>query len=814
MEDRFASLPGEARRKVVIRHRQSLAVVLYTVLLSSLNLAHAQTPPQSLTAIYPPEKVYLHTDRSSYVAGDTIWFSVYHVEGKQHSAKVISKTLYVNLVGEQNNSVATQTIRLDSMGRAAGDMVLPDSLVTGNYQLVAHTNWMRNASEAFFFRKTIQIWSRSVPSIPIDTNHLAGLELRFFPEGGHLVEGQPCRVAFQSVDKKGKAITITGTVVNNKEEVIMDFRSLHQGMGTFTFTPQPGQQYWAKTINGGQNVLIPLPTALPKGYVLAVDNLTSKHSVRVRIQNSHPSEGYLTLFAHLRGQVCFQAPLDAAKHTMLVEIPYDSIRQDGILHITLFDTDHLPVCERLVFVNRNRQLKIRISPDQAVYQPRQAVMLTVNATDSNGKPESTRLSLAVTDLLQVSDAEPKAATLRSYLLLTSDLRGYVDQPEYYFDSTRSQARIYLDYLMMTHGWRRFRWRAILSDSLPKSLFQAEEGLSLQGQLRDSKGNPAKEIALQILLKTSKIVLPIDDKTDRDGYFLVDNLFFTDTATVLIRPKRKRPLTVKLTTQPEAQFAPLPVFFSDQSMNKSWLSNTLEMHALTQRLRRNGGIMLKTVDVKAKRLDASRTDSRRVLYGEADYTLTTTEPMRAMPSVLQMLRGKVAGVSVSVNPDGTGAVMIRNGPGAAAIIVDGMMMDNSVLSSINPNDVEAIDVLMNPATAGVLGVRGGGGAIHILTRRGSSGSPDRPNGTMIKKIMGYAVSREFYSPRYAPPAFQKDIPDYRATLYWNPSVQTDANGKATVTFYNSDNLTTIRAIVEGISSDGQPGYGTMLYPVRK
>ena len=146
------------------------------------------------------------------------------------------------------------------------------------------------------------------------------------------------------------------------------------------------------------------------------------------------------------------------------------------------------------------------------------------------------------------------------------------------------------------------------------------------------------------------------------------------------------------------------------------------------------------------------------------------------------------------------------------MIDGVMIDNNGLSTINPNDVEAIDILKNPATYAIFGVRASDGVVNILTRRG----PDegRKINQVISKVIGYAVSREFYSPQYASESRIIANPDYRATLYWNPSIQTDANGKAIVTFYNTDKSTTIRAIAEGISPIGQPGYGALSYPVKK
>lgn len=774
-------------------------------------LSDAQSLSERM-ARYTSEKAYLHTDRSQYVAGDTLWFNAYLVDSRFHTPNVLSQTLYVNLLDATGQLMASRLLHIDSTGHDPGAITLPDSLPSGTYQLLAYTNWMRNADTDFLFRKRVRI-DASKPKLDESmTNESKGFSLRVFPEGGQLVEGLPGRVAFQALDNLGHSLRVTGVLMNQKGDTLTDFRSLHRGMGTFSFSPQPGQHYRAVASSAdGQLTAVDLPDAQPVGYQLAVDNLTNPRSVRVLIRTNQPQLDQLTLFAHMRGQIVYQAEVDANKTEMLLAISYESIPQDGILHLTLFDANNEPVAERLVFINQNRQLGIHMEVDKDSYQPREPVSLTVSTTDPSGKPLAAHLSLAITDVKQDLVVESGTATLRSYLLLASDLRGHIEAPEFYFDSTQAHVRQYLDYVMLTHGWRRFNWREVLSDSAKHPVFEVEKGLSVRGQVHYGDDNKlAREAKLTGMFKTGQNLLPMDISTDKEGGFSMENLLFLDTATVIVRHRTNRPIKLTFNDLTVPDFVLFPsLIIRGETDRQAVINQALEMQLVTKRLQQNGGKLLQTVNVKARRLDASRNDYRRQMYEVADETIVATDQIRSVPTVFMMVTGQAAGVGIGKDLHGNQAFTLRGGPALA--LVDGVMVSNAILPTISPADIEAIDVLKNPATYGIFGSSAQYGVINILTRRGP-GEGKKIN-QVISKIIGYAVSREFYSPRYAHETMTNN-PDYRATLYWNPSVQTDANGKATVTFYNTDNPTTIRAVAEGITPAGQPGYGTLNYSVKK
>ncbi|MVM36092.1 hypothetical protein GO755_39125 [Spirosoma sp. HMF4905] len=755
--------------------------------LGLITTGYGQTKPTALTLIQPFEKVYIQTDRVQYVAGDTIWLAAYRVNATDHSPKAPSQTLYVHLLDSMGLSKASPILHIDSSGHASTTISLPDTLPAGTYQLLAYTNWMRNTDSDWMFRKRIHIEATTHQVTQPGALLTTGLILQLFPEGGHLVIGLTSRIAFQALDKQGHSLFIQGVLVNQQGDTLTDFRSIHQGMGTFSLTPQANQHYRAIAITqDGRKAVVDLPPALLTGYQLAVDNLTDAHHVRVVIHSSQPQPGQLILLAHLRGQICYQHQLDANQPELRVSIPYDSIPQDGILHLTLFDTHIQPVAERLAFINRHHQLTIRIQANQASYQPGQPVSLSISVTDPAGKPVTTQLSLAVTDRGQALEFAPNEATLRSYLLLSSDLKGYIEEPEYYFDTTQVHARQYLDYVMMTHGWRRFSWQAILSDSTLQPVFKPETGLSIVGQVRyrdDQK--VAREAVLTGMLKTNRQLVPLNITTDKEGRLALENLLFSDTATLILRHRTNRPIKFALTSPPPPPFVALPPWVVDRvAERQASVNQTLEMQAFMKQLRANGGRLLQAVNVKAKRLDASRTDARRQGYGIPDQTIKVTDQMTSGKHSASQLIGR----SRFTKP---------------IYMIDGMPVSGDALDALSASDVAAIDLVY-------AGAPDGDGVINMLTKQGPEAG--KHINQVIRQLVGYAVSREFYSSPLMEHQSPKPV-DYRSTLYWNPALQTDKNGQARILFYTTDRVTTIQAVVEGINGFGQPGYGRILYKVQ-
>ena len=346
--------------------------------------------------------------------------------------------------------------------------------------------------------------SRSVPIV------LNQIDLEFYPEGGELVDGLKGKVAFKALNEFGKPADIEGVVLDNKGNEVARFSSFHMGMGAFDFTPAPGQRYEAKiTQPEGIEKSYPLPQPLLKGYGLNVEEI-GKNKVKLRVSASVTET--LSLIAQVRGvtQYVKQIPID--NESQSITIPLDKF-PIGVAQFTLFDAKGIARCERLAFVNKHRQLNIDIQTNKEQYLPRELVEIDIAVTDKRGIPMPAQLSLSVADDQLLSFADDKSSNMLSWMLMESDIRGEVEEPNFYFDPEEEKADQALDYLMLTAGWRRFSWQDIRSHPGPGISHPMERG-SISGMVLDVDGTPIANI----LVTTSDSTVSI--YTDDHGRFVL------------------------------------------------------------------------------------------------------------------------------------------------------------------------------------------------------------------------------------------------------------------------------------------------------
>lgn len=780
----------------------------------------------------PQEKVYLHLDKPYYMAGETMWYKGYLFDAMGHGVDSFSRVLYVDLVDAAEGKVLIHNTLKCVSGMTDGSFKLPDSLSEKTYTVRAYTNYMRNFSEDWFFQKPVKIW-QGKGNRSAEYKQLADVaDCTFFPEGGYSINGLESRVAFKAVNIAGKGLDVEGVLFENEKDTVLAFKSMHAGMGYFYYAPKLGKKYTAKIkkSDGTEGVFV-LPEAQDQGLTLAVDNTTSKTNIKVFVNNSQPKPadkgGDLILIAHQRGVPCFSVKGSDTKKSIAVNIPRATIPDDGIVQITLFDAEGQPRCERLVFVQQNKQINLKITPDKTVYKPREKVTLTVEATDSTGKPVVGNFSLAATDGTQVVGNKYEE-NLMSYLLLSSELngkdavlRGVIEDPAYYFDKSNRVASRDLDILMLTQGWRRFVWKDILAEKSVNPQFLIEQGLSVTGKTVRPNGKlTTKPVNVTMMIngadKKPVLKLASVDSSGNFGFYFLD---FVDTTTVFVQAVKEKGfgiLNVSLdkTSPPKVLVTKIPFnnIAFDAKTFAEFLKTTRETLEFERKLQLNKEKMLQEVEVKAKKIE--RIDDRRI-YGKPTNTLDMTkENCASYFSILDFISGRVAGVQVSGS--GLDAKVVIRGGSSVNFRLDGMPVDQDMIATISPCDVESIDILKG-ADASIFGSQGGDGVIAILTKRGNpdydySNDPS-PAGVVVQKRQGYTPSREFYAPKYDESKPEHEFKDFRSTLYWQPYVKTDATGKATITFWNSDAKTKINVVAEGISQKGRIGVAACSYEVQ-
>lgn len=793
----------------------------------------------------PQEKVYLHFDKPYYMAGETMWFKGYLFDGTSHTIDSVSRVMYVDLVDEiTGKTIASRILNCD--GSTFGDITLPDSLDEGFYQIRAYTNYMRNYSEEFFFHQDFKVYQGSIKNRLTDANAqkmTEAADVQFFPEGGNLVVGLDSRIGFKALNILGKGVDVRGFVLDNAKDTIVAFQSEHLGMGVFNYTPETQKTYTAFVKhNDGKYRQFILPIAYEQGFTMAVDNISNKEKVKVFISNSSPKpvnkSSEIIVVAHQRGQLCFMAKGNETQKTFAVSIPKNKISDDGLVQITLINAKGEPLCERLIFNNQNKQINLKITSDKSNYKIREKVTVSLEATDSERKPVEGNFSIAVTDASQVI-ADPHQENLLTYLLLSSDvsnlsgtdyysaLRGNVEQPASYFDKENDNTNRHLDILMMTQGWRRFIWQDLMADKELKINYLLETGLEVSGKAIRPNGKIADKVTLTLMIKNGKNNPQFQmGTTDSLGNYRFYGLDFSDSTQILVQGMKQNggknlAVTINpLNSSPKVRIVKTPynpMEFNTQNLI-DFLKKANEAIELEKKLKLNKDQMLQEVVVKAKKYE--NPDPRKI-YGRASNSIKVDNILCAgATNVFQMIQGRVPGVQVSPNGQGSFKVVIRGistlmGSSDPLFLLDGMPVDGGTISSINPCDVDVIDVLKG-ADAGIFGSQAANGVIAILTKRGGSNYDYSKNPTLgvtIQKRMGYNVAREFYAPKYDINIPDHVRPDFRSTLHWQPNVKTNTAGKASITYWNTDAKATMRIIAEGVSTKGSVGVGKAEYGVK-
>ena len=747
---------------------------------------------------YPQQKAYLHLDKLAYHAGERLWYKAYLVDARSHQPDTISKNLVVELVNSFGESSMIQLVKLQR-GFSRGDFLLPDTLPQGLYRMRAYTNWMRNFGEEYFFSREINIWNSEHAAQLYRDDKIANkrfkkkslrksgkLDLQFFPEGGYLVHNLNSRIGFKGINELGLGVDVEGKIIDNQNLTVASFSSFHLGMGLFKLKPETGRKYTAViTSEDGKNIRFKLPEILDNGYVMSVSQ-QDESGIRIHIQSTYPDEPVF-LACHIRGILIHASEYPVSSGETYIDIPLEDT-PGGIMHITLFDSKREPRCERLIYVHPDDILNILVEKEKDEYGIREEVKLFLTVRDAEGNPVEGNFSLAVSDRDLENYAGDFQAGMVPSLLLTSDLNGRIEEPDFYFESGDARTREALDLLLMTQGWRRFIWNDVINEERLRIDYPIQKGLTINGNItKELFDLPIKNlpVTLTVLSEFNDV---FTSRTDNQGKYVFHLPDYEDT------------ITVEITARRLSGRKNLVIYIDDND-----LPGTEQFYSSYSRdMIVQGTNVFKPPQVIE---EDTMQSSTKGIYHEPDFVLEVDDQMRTYNSVLEMIQGRVPGVQVTGNK-----VLIRGptsfyGSNEPLFLIDNVPTDVNTVQSMNPMDVERIEFLKGPGAA-IYGLRGANGVIAIFTRRGRF----MIKGKLEFDMLGYHKAREFYSPRYGT-GFDHLVPDYRSCLYWNPQVYTDKEGKTEISFYNSEKPGKYFIVIEGITAIGQIGSSERSYMVR-
>lgn len=438
-------------------------------------------------------------------------------------------------------------------------------------------------------------------------------------------------------------------------------------------------------------------------------------------------------------------------------------------------------------------------------------------------------SVSVINEDRTAGNENIAGSIFSDLLLTSDLKGYVEQPGYYFSHPNAKTDADLDLLMLTQGYRRFEWKHLLSS--PASATKFDDHLSLTGTVKKRNGN-AEPFARVTLLSTINNFV-VDTVTDAKGNFAFKGLDFPDSTLLIIKakPAHSEKGDLRISVNKQTQGIPkttLPAL----NMNMQNAGNQLSDHAI--RMKDDSllkGRILKQVNIKVHIKPAPDLSSSSNLNGpgHADQVIMGDDLSNCI-TLEDCLTGRVRGVKfeggyayntrdlASISNVGGAVGSVGPRPAPMTIIVDNFVADHFNFDFIHPSDIYSIEIIRSGAYEAIYGSEAFRGAIIITMRHGGENSNKNHNtptaaGLTTYLFNGYYKTTSFYSPKYIHPRTTAELPDARTTIYWNPNVVTDKNGKASFEYYNADTKGTYRVIVEGIDVYGNLGRQVYRYKVQ-
>ena len=761
----------------------------------------------------PQQKVYLHLNKPSYRAGDKIWFKAYAVNGIDHRPDTLSTNLYVELINSKKEVAEIKRIKLNN-GFGYGDFTLRDTLPEGLYQLRSYTNWMRNFDNEFYFihnfpfvnpnfKKLISRQNANLNKriIRDDIKKSEFYDIQFLPEGGHMVNGIESVIGFKAINALGKSVEVSGDVYDSDKNKIISFSSFHNGMGAFRLMPERDKKYYALiSINESREMKVELPESLERGIVMEVNNsnddyiLIDLKSNRFRTDDRTANE--FALIGHVRGKIYYSSIINLADEHAKVRVG-KGLFPAGIVHLALFSYRYEALAERLVFVNHDDNMIIKVNPEYVNPGENDSVQLVINVYDANENPLQSNISLSVFDDEEVNSGL-SYNSIRSNLLLTSDLKGYIEDAGYYFQNNSGTQTKALDYLMLTQGWRRFSWKEVVNNEIPEIKYPVEKHIAIGGQITgDLLKVPLKDCDVRLII-LDKYNDEFYQKSNRKGYFQFDNLIYYDTVNVKIearRPSSRKNLLIMLPAENREEI------FKYHGENK--LTTVSERDNKSYRRKRNIEIKEAMLEKEKEEYERNRLTS---IHGDPDYVITSEEIPNGYSDVLQVIKGRVPGVVVTGNNVIIRGVGTLYGSTEPLYIIDGVPVTGvgSVLS-IPVEDIDRIEILKGPSAA-IYGSRGANGVIAVFTKRGQF----MKKGVIEFQMLGYYTPKEFYQPKYGvddTSQIQKTKP---SAIYWAPVVKTGFQGKAKVGFHIPENTTKYRIIIEGISYKGETGNINLLY----
>jgi len=764
---------------------------------------------------FPQEKIHLHFDKETYLPGETIWFKAYLFEEYLPSTR--STNFYASIYDENGKLIQQQLCPIFN-GTADGHFKIPDSLQSKQLICRAYTNWMLNFDTTFLYTKAIKLVNNDAKAD--NSKQTKKVSLQFFPEGGDVIEGTKNTIAFKANYSNGLPFNINGVIKKQETgEEIMPVQSAHDGMGRFDIDIQPSEKFYVEWLDDkGNKQQTYLPNAKPAGVSLKLIQL--KNNIIFNLVNKLPGDS-LHVLMYMYQKVFYKTDIAvAATEPFTGTVPVNTL-PTGIMQVTVFDAHWQPVAERVAFINNNTStLNVVLNNKETSTAKRGKNIIEVEVADTI--PSNMSLSITDADI----NADAAVSTIATDLLLGGDVRGYINNPAYYFTNA-ADAKSGLDLVMLTHGWRKYNWDDMLAAKTPVINYPADNYLSVYGQVSKAamqKLDTAEIVNLIVKAKDSTQNFYFA-KPDANGLIKQTGLVFYDTAKVLFSFNKNKLLNPQMAFG-KSNYTHLQPAFINNSGNylapdTAGYVKFNQTASVFKYYQTNGAAnkagTLQTVVVKNSGRNNWKNDpiykmEEKYITGlfkggtnAEGFDLLHDEMAESKTDIFNYLGYKSHLLSVKYINGGKqllGPVMGSSEKGLPLVFINENIADPEDLERISIADIAYVKVVYP-----YFGNRDDGlikTAISIYYKKGDDLIDRRPKDTDLQsvKVSGYSSVKEFYSPDYSQSNTGMGN-DARTTLLWLPYVVTDATTrKIPVTFYNNDFTKKIRIILEGVNDEGK------------
>ena len=749
---------------------------------------------------FSPEKLYLHLDRTAFCPGETIWFNGYLKDASENSLVPVSNYIYVELLKEDGTLVKRVKIKRDGDG-FPGHIDLQEDLGRGFYTVRAYTLWQLDSPAEYMFHQQVRIVSdgKSLHQKRRQEQPQDITDISFYPEGGRYFNDLPACIGFKAMDHEGRSLEVAGEVINQKgERTSIDVHTLHDGMGMIRFIPQEGSTYYL-SLASGERFKLPDPSS--DGATISIFGNAGKKYVRIF---SCGDKKYSLLLRDI-SQLRHVMDVEPEERTKTAAIQEEDISY-GINHLLLTDSRGTIVAERLFFKYDNGKTRnCTVSASGSSPEIHEPVTAILSLKDKAGAAVDGICSISITGQSLAGCAQDDGIV--SYMSLSSELRGSINEPGYYFDDgiPFKERAAAMDLLLMIQGWKYYDLDSISDPDVPLDFHkQAREYVQrITGKVsRLLSSKVPKKFLMAVLVPRigATAVIPVEE----GKRFVMDSLDLEEGTGIMIRIKREEGITGYVPTWDGEEFA-------DQFAYKPAPGHTHIRPVEVDLSYVPGTDTIATAVVTADAIPDDLGISGRTLPKEdikIHRNMTLIDYLRmAAPSFYykdgKMRSWRNASFGVTASGDSWSDSPVQ-------LVVDGSVAPWEPYETMLLEECESISISTDPSPV----YRATDGVVAIRIQYGASGLrsvADQPS-TIYFTPLGYQSPREFYSPRYDKGEGYGDS-DKRNTIYWNPSVKL-SGGHAEVSFCIPDEKTYPYSVrVEGICSDGTPfsASGTLFKP---